>query len=167
MFDGTQYVEFADPLARPEFWESIAVPAQPDIDGIAAWGDRALGAGSTGGERFVLLLRSELLRRYPDAVIYATRPGPPVEEQHPIFIGRVAPDITYLGFGIGVDEIAAYSIVIQEHPSAPRFGIEVTADPGTASHLAPTGSNAAVAARATRQMPVRVTIPYPVLQRQS
>ena len=41
-------------------------------------GDRALGVGAAQ-EDFVLLLRSELLRRYPDAIVYAMKG---TEEKH-------------------------------------------------------------------------------------
>jgi len=105
-------------------------------------------------------VRSELLRRYPDAIVYATRAG---EERHPIFTGGFALDVRYFGFDIGVNDIATWSIVIQEHPSAPRFGVEVGTDNGTTTHVPPPKENAALTAHQTRQMPVRVTIPATVL----
>jgi hypothetical protein len=142
------------------FWDSSASPGRPpDIDPIGAWGERALGEGA-GDENFVMLVRSELLRRYPDAIVYATKVG---EERHPIFTGGFAPDLRYFGFHIGVDEIGDWSIVIQEHPSAPRFGIEVGTESGTASHVPPPRENAALVALQTRQMPVRITLPATVL----
>ena len=94
-----------------------------------------------------MLVRSELLRRYPDAVIYATRPGPPPEERHPIFVGGFAPDVRYFGFDIPATQIRDWSIVIQEHPTAPRFGVEVGEAPAGAAHLSPRGDNAADVAR--------------------
>jgi len=57
----------------------------------------------------VLLIRSELLRRYPDAVIYAVRGA---EESQPIFTGAFAPDVRYAGFDIPSAEIATWSIVL-------------------------------------------------------
>ena len=142
------------------FWDSSASPGRPpDIDAIGTWGGRALGDGA-GEENFVMLVRSELLRRYPDAIVYATRAG---EERHPIFTGGFAPDLRYFGFDIGVDDIATWSIVIQEHPSAPRFGVEVGTDNGAATHVPPPKENAALTAHQTRQMPVRITIPATVL----
>jgi hypothetical protein len=142
------------------FWNSSASPGRPpDIDAISTWAGRALG-DSVGEENFVMLVRSELLRRYPDAIVYATRAG---EERHPMFTGSFAPDLCYFGFDIGVDDIATWSIVIQEHPSAPRFGVEVGTDNGTATHVPPPKENAALTAHQTRQMPVRITIPATVL----
>jgi hypothetical protein len=142
------------------FWDSSASPGRPpDIDPVSAWGGRGLGEGA-GDENFVMLVRSELLLRYPDAIVYATRAG---EERHPIFTGRFAPDVRYFGFEIGVDDIGDWSIVIQEHPSAPRFGVEVGTDHGTATHVPPPKENAALIAHQTRQMPVRITLPATVL----
>jgi hypothetical protein len=142
------------------FWDNSASPGRrPDIDAIGTWGPRPLGQG-TGDENFVMLVRSELLRRYPNAIVYATRAG---QQRQPIFTGGFAPDVRYFGFDIDVDDIAAWSIVIQEHPSAPRFGIEVGADIGTATHVPPPKENAALTAHQTRQMPVRITIPATVL----
>ena len=126
---------------------------------MCTWGTRSLGEG-TGDENFVILVRSELLRRYPTAIVYATRAG---QQRHPIFTGGFAPDVRYFGFDIDVHDIAAWSIVIQEHPSAPRFGIEVGTAIGTASHVPPPKENAALTAHQTRQMPVRITIPATVL----
>ena len=142
------------------FWDSAASPGRPpDIDPVNTWASRPLGDG-TGEENFVMLVRSELLRRYPDAIVYATRAG---EQRHPIFTGGFAPDLRYFGFDIGVDEVASWSIVIQEHPSAPRFGVEVGTDNGTATHVPPPKENAALVGHQTRQMPVRITIPTTVL----
>jgi hypothetical protein len=142
------------------FWDSSASPGRPpDIDPISAWGQRALGEGA-GDENFVMLVRSELLCRYPDAIVYATKLG---EERHPIFTGGISPDVRYFGFDIDVDDIGGWSIVIQEHPSAPRFGVEVGTDHGTATHVPPPKENAALVAHQTRQMPIRITLPATVL----
>jgi hypothetical protein len=142
------------------FWDNAGSPGRPpDIDPIGSWASRPLGDG-TGDENFVMLVRSELLRRYPDAIIYATRNG---EQRFPIFTGGFAPDVRYFGFDIGVHEVANWSIVIQEHPSAPRFGVEVGTDNGTATHVLPPKTDAALVGHQTRQMPVRITIPATVL----
>lgn len=142
------------------FWDSSASPGRPpDIDPINQWGARPLGEDAAD-ENFVMLVRSELLRRYPDAIVYATKGA---EQRHPIFTGGFAPDVRYFGFDIDADEIADWSIVIQEHPSAPRFGVEVDTDHGAATHVPPPDANAALVALETRQMPVRITIPATVL----
>ena len=143
------------------FWNAAVAPGRPpDVPAIATWGGRALGVAVSRGTQFVMLVRSELLRRYPDAIIYATKPG---EQRDPIFTGSLAPDLRYIGFDILADEIDEWSLVIQEHPSAPRFGIEVGTATGTATHLAPPGANSAQTAQLVRQTPVRLSIPSSVL----
>ena len=146
------------------FWNAAATRGRhPDIHAIGGWGNGALGTAGGGEDSFVMLVRSELLLRYPNAVIYATRPGPPPEERQPVFTGGFAPDVRYVGFDIPASEIRGWSIVLQEHPSAPRFGIEVGDDTGGRTHLAPPAGNAALVARRTRQMPVRITLPSSIL----
>jgi hypothetical protein len=97
----------------------------------------------------ILLIKGDLLRRYPDALIYAakakwsTNPsGQPVapavvDDAHPpsLPVLRVDPGfgVTLLGFNLpdaaGVAAPpgdAGYFFVIQEHPTEPRFGLDVS-----------------------------------------
>jgi hypothetical protein len=105
----------------------------PPIDtwpATAALGD-TLSAGAQG---LVLLIRGELLQRYPDALIYAVRAQttstPGTEERMPRFRGRIEPDITFLGFDLAEDDARGgpgdpgWFFVIQEQPTAPRFGLD-------------------------------------------
>ena len=118
--------EFPTPLTATffqRFWDNAIDPTAPvDLDPLADWADRALGAASAAGERFVLLLRTELLRRFPDALVTAVRGG---ETILPLFTGALVPDVRYFGFAIPANEAAQWSIVIAEQPGAPRFGFEV------------------------------------------
>ena len=61
--------EFPTPLNATffqRFWDNAIDPTTPvDLDPLADWGDRSLDEDATPGERFVLLLRTELLRRFP------------------------------------------------------------------------------------------------------
>jgi hypothetical protein len=136
------------------FWDTRAAAPRPDIEPIHRWGTRRLGDadGAPQRERFVLLLRSELLRRYPSAVLYATKavlddagfraPSPdPADESYPAFRGSMEPDLSFFGFNLGVDEMLGSDtsqgcyIVIQEQPSEPRFGLDVGIAAGATSHL--------------------------------
>lgn len=147
-------------------------------------------------EEFVMLLRSNLLKRYPNAVIYLTPAIPPVSgstdpaavvpdldpkhELPPIFSGSFQPDVAFFGFPVtakaavgGPNIGSGYYVVIQEHPTEPRFGLDdgvgqalgasylvigptppagINPDPGTWN------TNAAQMARITRRLPVRVAI---------
>lgn len=112
-----------------------------DISHIHTWGSQALGANyaeqPNGNQSLFLLIRGDLLRRYPSAVIYAVEsvpqnltsrnfvPGLPeyitgygdsishqgkkVAPIYPYFKGTLQPDITFLGFRLpeGMDIQAA------------------------------------------------------------
>jgi hypothetical protein len=149
-----------------QFWDVSGYVPQPsdptdptaladrlyDIPPIITWalpdplGDHPNHAGVNAP--LVLIVRGELLRRYPDAIIYAA-PAKLVgdartiddsaPEQHPIFHGALAPDMNFFGFNISVDDAKGdgaipegYFFVFQQHPSGPRFGLEPSAN-GTVS----------------------------------
>jgi hypothetical protein len=178
------------------FW-GLGVPnsAPADINALNTWNQRSLGdsAGAPVGEEFVMLLRSSLLQRYPNAVISlapamraGTPPDPmalvpdedPAHEKLPIFSGSMQPDVSFFGFpittatAIGTGGGLGYYVVIQEHPTEPRFGLDVGTPLGNASHLAvganppaglllngrTWGKNAAEMAGITRRLPVRIAI---------
>jgi hypothetical protein len=174
-----------------QFWDAAAAGApRPDIEPLTRWGNRRLGdpSGAPAREQFVMLVRSTLLRRYPNAIIYAARavmnngsraPGTkPEDEVHPAFRGIFPPDVSFFGFDLapdavtGTDGSAGFYIVIQEHPTEPRFGLDVGTPTGTATYLAIAsgppaglaleglewGRNAAHMAGIVRQLPVRIAI---------
>ncbi|HEX8111979.1 MAG TPA: hypothetical protein VF516_29810, partial [Kofleriaceae bacterium] len=135
----------------------------PQLPPIATWqgglGANATGVGATG--MLVLIVRGRLLQRYPHTAIYAARavpkldandqpivapdgtpiPAPGPEERYPEFRGTIDPDITYLGFQLGVDEARGgngalgWFFILQEQPTAPRFGLD---EPGDGPQEAPT-----------------------------
>lgn len=96
----------------------------------------------------VLMVRGELIRRYPHAIVLGMLAGSvvagvPVFEdpaQNPgkviapiIFHGPLPPDLVLVGFELTVDEIktaaqandgSGWWFVIAEHPTAPRFGLD-------------------------------------------
>jgi hypothetical protein len=120
-----------------QFWDTSAGSDQPDIDLINQWRDRKLGENAGAGEQLVLLIRGELLRRYPNSVIYAVAAkreqdqlelSDPAVERHPLFRGTLKPDVTFLGFALTDKEAIAdpgWFFVIQEQPTEPRFGMDV------------------------------------------
>jgi hypothetical protein len=119
-----------------------------DIHPIDAWPPaNPLGANSArpplpGGEPpLVLVLRGDLLRQYPTAIVYASRaqregtalePAVPADERHPIFRGTLGGDIAFFGFELTADEARGaddgsddgWFFVLQEQPNEPRFGFE-------------------------------------------
>ncbi|MBK8458913.1 MAG: hypothetical protein IPL43_00760 [Micropruina sp.] len=161
--------EYPSPLSATffdQFWDAAIAPDEPpDIPPLATWADRGLGSPTLRAERFVLLLRSELIRRFPDAVVSATRPGPPAEQLLPVFRGSLDPDVSFFGFALPLDAAGEFSIVIAEQPGAPRFGFEVGEAPAGVSHAPAPDATAARLAGRLRQLPARITIPVAVLLR--
>jgi hypothetical protein len=122
-----------------QFWAAATAAGRRQIQAIHQW-QNALGQNPAPGylqASLVLLLRGELLRRYPNTVIYARKavmagsrrvPGP--VEKYPLFRGSLEPDVTFLGFDLTPDEARGgpadpgWFFVLQEQPSAPRFGLD-------------------------------------------
>jgi hypothetical protein len=116
-----------------------------DIERIHRW-EEALPLGSNPGRtptpregNIVLLIKGELLRRYPNTIVSAIRAarfhgqltlgGP---ELFPVFQGRLEPDISFFGFdllpsearGTGISVNQGWFFVLAEHPGEPRFGLD-------------------------------------------
>jgi hypothetical protein len=129
------------------FWDD----AEEDGTGMAlppihSW-TGALGANRDDGtgDPLILLLRGDLFRRYPNAILYAAkaerdatgriRPG--AAERLPLFRGTAPPDVAFFGFRMtdaearGSSEPAGdpgWFFVLQQQPGEPDFGLDV--DPG-------------------------------------
>ncbi|MFN3273655.1 MAG: hypothetical protein ACK41U_03210 [Paracoccus sp. (in: a-proteobacteria)] len=100
-------------------------------------GDRAAGA-------LALVMRAELLRRFPDTFVAAMRArpvdGPPQfldQTEAPIlFHAHLDPDYVVVGFGLTAGQIADpqqnWWFVLAQHPTAPRFGLASNASVSTA-----------------------------------
>lgn len=115
------------------FWDSD----DSDIEMIKDWGDGNLGDNAIASDNLVLLIRGELLRRYPNSVIYAVAAveqdgqldlsTDPDDELPPLFRGTLKPDVTFLGFDLTPEEAVAepgWFFVIQQQPTEPRFGMD-------------------------------------------
>ena len=141
-----------------QFWDSAgasgAPDAWPDITPHHEWsggsrlGEHPARPAPAGQPHLVLLVRGEVFRRYPNTQVYAVkaRAGTAVEhelgdeELFPAFSGRVAPDVTFFGFELTVEEARGaaggdpaaqgWFFVLQEQPSEPRFGMDVADAPG-------------------------------------
>jgi hypothetical protein len=112
------------------FWDTRGTTG--DVGPIHTWSG-ALGANRQGADPLVLLVRGDVVRRYPNMIVYAAKsivedgvrkPGP--TELQPTFFARLDPDVALFGFDL--DSEAARSdpgwfFVLQEHPSEPRFGL--------------------------------------------
>jgi len=120
----------------------------PSSSSLGNHPNRASGA-------LVLVVRGELLRRYPHADVYACpaeidsngKESLGQEERHPLYRGTLAPDITFLGFALDEDEARGsrgdpndpgWFFVFQPQAWEPRFGLEPApevfpAQPGSVS----------------------------------
>jgi hypothetical protein len=123
-----------------------------DIKKIHEWvplssflGTHTARVGMSTPNPLVLVIRGELLNRFPDTVIYAQKAkfngtnyqGPRLldtELKFPLFTARVAPDITFIGFDLtpavargdrnaGVPA-PGWFFVLQERPGEIRFGVD-------------------------------------------
>lgn len=141
---GSYFRQFWDVSGRiPQPETEAEEEALKDIKPIDSWRARyPLGrnSGDGSGSQLVLLIRGDLLRRYPNAVIYAVQAveasdGRDLgdEERHPLFQGEIGPDVTFLGFDLTEKEARGsedgdqgWFFVIQEQPTEPRFGLETS-----------------------------------------
>jgi hypothetical protein len=124
------------------FWDR---GAGTDIDPIHTWsagnGIGANGPGDADGQ-VALLIRGQLLRRYPNTCIYAWRahggvlvesPKVPDDLRSPVFAGVLGADTAFVGFDLGSAELTegdGWFFVLQEQPTEPRFGFDEAAGPG-------------------------------------
>jgi hypothetical protein len=118
-----------------------------DIRDIHTWSPpSALGThtGRTPAPRdghLVLMVKGQILLRYPETMVYATRTvigadGARTlgsERKFPIFEGHLAPDIAFFGFDLLPDEVRGnddptadqgWYLVLQERPGEPVFGLD-------------------------------------------
>jgi hypothetical protein len=141
-----------------QFWDvrgvvaSDGTPIDPeqlkDIRPMHTWRSlQGLGANTArkpppGGQHLVLLIKGELLHRYPNTVVYAVKTQLDRQgkrelsaiELYPVFEGRIEPDIAFFGFELTPAAVRGdpdptrdqgYYFVLQEQPSEPRFGLDV------------------------------------------
>lgn len=151
---GSYFRQFWDVSGRvPAATTDAEREARKDVDYLPQWPPKNhLGQLLRGDHEegdLVLLVRGELLRRYPDARIYAIKArwkddqdtgqrvplqspveGDETEIRRPIFRGELNPDVTFLGFSLtksvarGDDDGLGWFFVLEEPPAEPRLGLE-------------------------------------------
>ncbi len=153
-WDVAAYVQQAgDPTDPAQLRELLK-----DIPPIHTWPKpTALGAHPNRTDivanNVVLLVRGELFKRYPNAIVYAgkakrdaqgSRVLDDTDERYPIFRGTLPTDITFLGFNLSLDDARGgtaqspegFFFVFQQQPSEPRFGLEPVEDATPITHWA-------------------------------
>jgi len=125
------------------FWNRRGSAQQEFMQPIHTW-NSALGLNPSAAgnpDQLVLLVRGELFRRYPNAVIYAakatgtvTNPKLTTQERYPLFRGSAPPDVVFFGFDLtaaaarGTDPDPGWFFVIQQQPGEPDFGLDMPKD---------------------------------------
>lgn len=135
------------------FWGRVQIGPAPfyplieldDMQPMHQWGAQTLGkrtdpiAGDP--DRVALLVRGQLLRRYPNTAVYAWKKTdgadtlrkddqgrrPDGAIQIPVFSGTLGEDMTFFGFDIDHDDIDGWCFVLEEQMHEPRFGFDVDA----------------------------------------
>ena len=124
------------------FWQRSANDLTADIH---RFDPTPLGSHLAGGGRgrVVLVVRGEVVRRYPDAMLLAMRAdktpdaeGRPRFSANPndtatlLFHHHLEPDILLVGFDLFPSQIQSepWWFILAENPSAPRFGLDLPAE---------------------------------------
>jgi hypothetical protein len=123
--------------------------------------------------RVVLLVRGELIRRYPEAIVLALRAknsfkppvfadavADPTSVATILFHGYLGPDGVLVGFDLTPDDVVGqpWWFIVAEHPTAPRFGRKDQPPPrfGRPEDLPPPpGPDAGQVAQALLHDPIR------------
>ncbi|GII97468.1 FG-GAP repeat domain-containing protein [Sinosporangium siamense] len=121
------------------FWDTRGQTPREDILPLQQWVRGALGSHAPSGtaEELVLVIRGELLRRYPSASVTVRKARwnggvreLDTEERRPVFSAWFSPDMMLLGMPItarqarGENGEAGWFVVLREQPSALRFGVD-------------------------------------------
>ncbi len=172
---GTYFHRFWSPR-RDELTQPIhAFRRTPLGTHVAIGGTPPDGGGGGAAARLgraVIVVKSELVRRFPDLIIQAIRnhgtpqqpifeaPGQPQETAPVLFAEHLEPDIALIGVDLSVEELdgPGWWIVIAEHPSATRFELPggAQASPNSPDHLSVNQPDAAAFAHAQLHHPTRV-----------
>lgn len=128
----------ATPLRRFFDRRGSGNAGSPDIAPVASWPlSNSLEANFALSGRAVIVLRGELIRRFPHASVHvarAIREGvlrkPGTDVRLPLFRGAITEDTMFAGFDLtpadmrGSADGLGWYLVITEQPSAPRFGLD-------------------------------------------
>jgi hypothetical protein len=130
---GTYFTRFWDLAGGGTAGEQPQIAPIHNWNPASALGRTFMGDGFEG--RLVLLIRGEVMRRYPGTVIYAVRADalgkPDAQELYPVFRGVLESDMVFLGFDLsedlarGLGGQPGYYFVLQEQPAEPRFGLDI------------------------------------------
>lgn len=117
------------------FWDarSAANPEKPDFPPIDQWADNELGsnlAPDRGGNLTFLLIRGELIVRYPNALIYARKKGSSSDVDLKLPVLRFSPitGVALIGFNLDGQDVSQWIFFVEEHFTEPYLGPGQDAD---------------------------------------
>ncbi|MEX0290252.1 MAG: hypothetical protein AB3N14_14185 [Flavobacteriaceae bacterium] len=156
---GYYFRQFWDVSGNPNFKgedESKFRDALRDIEEIHRWKNGRLGANhpaeQTIKNRLVLVIRGDLLRKYPNTIVYLhqaqfAKPNNPDiniprklnaegEQLFPAFEAKILPDIHFFGFNISIPDARGsladldpgYFVVLKERSGEVHFGMDIKLD---------------------------------------
>ena len=158
-----QFWDVADVVNRdPSMTPAQVEESQRDITPLHTWGrttplgshqNRPLPTGEPDEGRLVLVIKGQLLKKYPTAVIFAQRARWDVDEEtgrdirvldesdpaanlrEPMFAASIEPGLRFVGFDLTAseadgstdpaDDDAGWFFVVQERPGEARFGLDL------------------------------------------
>ena len=140
---GTIFQQFWDPSGWVDGNGSGDRPdsAFVDITEVRSWARASVLGSHTGRtpnvEHLVLLVRGDVIKRYPNVVVYAAKadldPNTGAitindsNQMYPVFQSVLTGDVAYYGFELTLEQArgsstdGGYYFVLQEHPSEPKF----------------------------------------------
>ncbi len=147
-----QFWDSSDQVNSGDLSEEVLASQGLDIEEIHTWlsnselGTHNARPGVPDTGLLVMVIRGDLLKKFPDTVIYAqqarfkagsnhlTDPRELAEaKEFPIFSAKIEPDITFFGFNLTAEQALGdrntsdpgWFFVIQERPGEIRFGLDI------------------------------------------
>jgi hypothetical protein len=127
------------------FWDRL--DGKDDIPPIHGWRAGSLAEQTTDPHgNLVLLVRGELLRRYPNTIVVAMPAAGDKPDrdrvESPVFTGRFEPDVSVFGFPLtDADLRQGWFFALMEPVTEPRFGLDATkGGPSAGGHAIPSDS---------------------------
>jgi hypothetical protein len=139
--------EFPAPLDTTpfsQFWDERDKPADTassDITAITSWGRSDLGTHQPANkvaEKMVVLIRGDLLQKYPHTEIFLQQANVPAGQApailYPLFSARIDPDLRFIGFNLSPNEALGidtgqppWLFVLKERAGEVHFGLDLDA----------------------------------------
>lgn len=136
-WDATDFVDTTEALTAKEFEDKVSdigfIHEWPSNTELGTHNNRSTDGGTTPEAQLVLVIRGDLLKKYPSSVIYAQRAEWQLNdsdehdyskprilasdtEEYPIFGAKIDPDINFIGFNLTACQVKGDEIVDEMAP---------------------------------------------------